>query len=54
MKTKYSKRSDKIVSNLAKLSKVETGIVKIEKKSGLPSKFNVPRINIKFKIRRLK
>lgn len=54
MKNKYSKRSDKIISNLAKLSKVEAGIVKIEKKTGLPSKFKVPRVNIKFKTRRLK
>lgn len=48
MKNKYTKRSEKILSNLAKLSKVENNIVKIEKKTGLPSKFKIPKVKIKW------
>lgn len=39
---KYSKRSDKIVSSLAKLTKVESAAVKYEKMTGMPNKFKVP------------
>lgn len=46
MINKYSKRSDKVVSNLAKLSKAETKIVMIEKKTGMPGKFNVPSVKV--------
>ena len=49
------KRSDKVVSNLAKLSNAETKIVLIEKKAGMPNHFNVPNVQVpKLKIRRLK
>ena len=51
------KRSDKIVSNLAKLSNAETKIILIEKKTGMPTHFDVPKIKVPtigIKERRLK
>jgi hypothetical protein len=34
------------VTNLAKLSKVESAIVSVEKKTGMPGKFKVPKLKV--------
>jgi hypothetical protein len=49
---RYSKRSDKSLLILAKLSNVPSKILTIEKKVGLPNKFKVPNIKVKWSLKK--